>query len=160
MSVYNHLLLQDSLTGKQINPKVLFEAGPIINVEISVPKALADFYVKQGRPIPQPKAGIALIDTGAKITCVHELIMQNMGVNTIGPVISYTANGAKQCNSFPAHFFFPVARIDVDFASVIEVNLDGQLFNGQQIVALIGRDLLTNAIFVYNGSIGMYTVGI
>src|SRR3990167_3037343 len=158
MSVYNHFLLQNTPQGNTINPGVLFEAGPIINIEISIPKALADVYSQTGQTIPQPKIGIALIDTGAKKSCVHDSIMQDLGVSTIGQVMSGTANGQRPCKLFPAFFNFPGTGISVDFTSVVEVNLSGQIINGEQIIALVGRDLLANTIFVYNGRVGLYTL--
>src|SRR3990167_3325112 len=121
MSVYNHFLLQNTPQGNTINPGVLFEAGPIINIEISIPKALADVYSQTGQTIPQPKIGIALIDTGAKKSCVHDSIMQDLGVSTIGQVMSGTANGQRPCKLFPAFFNFPGTGISVDFTSVVEV---------------------------------------
>ena len=158
MSVYNHLLLQKSPQGNKINPNILFLSGPIINIVISLPVVLADLYNKQGKSIPQPKTGIALIDTGATKSCVHNSVMKDLAINPIGVIISHTANGPKQCNLFPAHFTFPATNIEIDFTSVVEVDLTGQVFDGQQIIALIGRDVLTKTIFIYNGPIGMYSI--
>jgi len=84
--------------------------------------------------------------------------MKGLEVNTIGQATSHTANGARQCNLYPAHFTFLGANIEVDFTSVVEVNLTGQVFNGQHVIALIGRDVLANTMFVYNGKLGMYTL--
>lgn len=159
MSVFNNLLLKtDPNGGSKISPDALFNFGPLINVSITLPKALETIYTQQGKALPAPITGIALIDTGAKKTCVHDAIMEQLGVNTIGQVTSHTANGSRQCNTYPAHFNFPGANIEVDFTSVIEVDLTGQIFNGQQIIALIGRDVLSKTIFVYNGTLGMYTL--
>lgn len=159
MSVYNNIFLEkDASGGNKINPSILFNFGPLINVSITLPKALETFYSQQSKPLPQPVSGIALIDTGAKKTCVHDSIMKQLGVNTIGQVTSHTANGARQCNLYPAHFTFLGANIEVDFTAVVEVNLTGQIFNGQQVIALIGRDVLANTLFVYNGKMGMYTI--
>jgi hypothetical protein len=159
VSVYNNIFLGPAPNGgNKINPKLLFDAGPLINVVISLPKALETAYTQQNNPLPQPLSGIALIDTGAKKTCVQDSIMQKLKVSTIGQVTSNTANGARQCNLYPAHFSFPSAHIEIDFTSVVEVNLTGQTFNGQQIIALIGRDVLANCVFIYNGALGMYTL--
>lgn len=159
MSVYNHIFLKNNPTGeKNINPHILFDFGPVINVAITLPKALETVYTQQGKQLPQPITGIGLIDTGAKKTCVHAALMEKLGVSPIGQVTSHTANGSRQCNVYPAHFRFPGTTIEVDFTSVIEVDLMGQLINGQQLLALIGRDVLANTLFVYNGLMGMYTL--
>lgn len=160
MSVYNHLLLQKTPQGTQLNPAGLFLNGPILNVVISLPKPLVELYTKEGKKIPPVKSGAALIDTGATKSCIHNRIMQDLGINPTGIITSHTANGAKKCNVYPAHFSFPVAKFEIELASVVEVDLTGQHFNGQQIIVLVGRDILMNSVFVYNGTLGIYTIGI
>ncbi|TAL81959.1 MAG: hypothetical protein EPN88_00130 [Bacteroidetes bacterium] len=158
MSIYNNIFLQTDKDGNKINPNILFLSGPLIQVVITPPQPLVDLLTKQGKAIPQPITGIGLIDTGATKTCVHEKIMEKLGVNPVGITTTHTANGPKGCNLYPAHFSFPGAKIEVDFNSVIEVNLTGQTFNNQQIISLIGRDMLSHTVFIYNGPLGMYTL--
>jgi len=43
MPVFNNVLFEATPQGQRISPKGLFVAGPIINVEISIPKPLADY---------------------------------------------------------------------------------------------------------------------
>jgi len=83
--------------------------------------------------------------------------MTALGVNPIGVVNSGTAAGQVLHNLFPAHFTFPAARIDIDFAAVVGVDLTGQIINNQQLIALIGRDVLASGIFVYNGPMGTFS---
>lgn len=158
MSIYNHLLLHKTPQGNKINPAGLFVNGPILNVVISLPKPLVELYTKEGKNLPQPKTGIALVDTGATKSCIHNTIMKDLKVNSTGIIVSHTANGAKECNVYPAHFSFPEARIEVELTSVVEVDLTGQYFDNKQIIALIGRDVLSNSVFIYNGPLGLYTL--
>lgn len=51
----------------------------------------------------------------------------------------------------------PTAAINVDFSSVSGVNLTGQDVDGKQIVALIGREVLSMGIFIYNGHRGGFS---
>ena len=55
-------------------------------------------------------------------------------------------------------FKFPGTSIDLDFGEVIGADLQGQVFNGQPIIALIGRDILSDCVFIFNGKSGMYTL--
>jgi len=44
-------------------PVLLAAAGPVLQVELHVPQALATILVAQGQPVPPPETGWALIDT-------------------------------------------------------------------------------------------------
>jgi hypothetical protein len=144
----------------KFSPGRLAQKGPIIDVLVSIPQALAELYTKQSKTIPTPISGIGLIDTGATRSCVHEEIMKKLGVQTIGVATSGTAAGPVQHNLYPSHFTFPAASINIDFSAVIGVNLTGQNVEGKQIIALIGRDVLSAGIFIYNGHTGAFSIAI
>jgi hypothetical protein len=115
-----------------------------------------------GGTLPTPEAGFALIDTGASGTCVHEPILQKLGLNPIGTVMSGTAAGQVPHNLYPARIEFPGEAIDRDFNSVAGVNLSGQtisLSTGiHPIIALIGRDVMADWILTYNGVGGFISI--
>src|SRR5712691_12766329 len=157
MPVYNSQAFENVSGEQRVTSVVLAGNGPILDVSVSIPQALANLYARQQIPLPSPITGIALIDTGATRSCVHVPIMRQLGVNPIGVVTSGTAAGPVPHNLFPAHFTFPAAGIDLDFAAVVGVDLSGQTINGQQLIALIGRDVLSSGIFVYNGPLGAFT---
>lgn len=161
MPVFNNQLFENTPDGRQkISPNPLAQVGAILDVAISIPQALIELYQKEHKPIPSPITGIGLIDTGASRSCVHAPIMKQLGINPINVVTSGTANGQALHGLFPAHFNFLAAKIEIDFASVVGVNLTGQDINGNQIIALIGRDVLAMGIFVYNGSTGSFSLAI
>jgi hypothetical protein len=120
--------------------------------------AIAALYTRQNKTIPPPIAGIGLIDTGATRSCVHAEIMKQLGVHPISVATSGTAAGQVNHSLYPAHFTFPAAKMEIDFASVVGVNLTGQEVAGKRIIALIGRDVLSMGIFIYNGHTGAYTI--
>ncbi len=158
MPVFNSQFFENDPAGVQrVSPASLANLGPVLSVSVSIPQALADLYARQQIPLPSPIAGMALIDTGATRSCVHGPIMTSLGVNPIGVITVGSAAGQILHNLFPAHFTFPAARIDIDFASVVGVDLTGQIINNQQLIALIGRDVLSMGIFVYNGSMGTFS---
>ncbi len=144
----------------KFSPARLMQHGPIIDVIISIPQPLVELYTKQNKTIPSPIAGIGLIDTGATRSCVHYSIMKQLDVNPIGVATSGTAAGQVTHSLYPAHFTFPAANINIDFSSVVGVNLTGQDIEGKPIIALIGRDVLSTGIFVYNGHTGAFTIAI
>lgn len=151
MPVYNHSFVDN----KNIpQPLGILQSGPVINIEISVPQSLAEELTRANIPIPRPIVGLALIDTGASSSCVDNSTITSLGIKSIGVVDTMTPAGPKQQYRYPAHFFFPAAKINVDFGSITGADL-----KDQPIMALIGRDILSNFIFVYNGTLGMYTIG-
>src|SRR5438067_13729104 len=122
MPIFNSQFFEnDPAGGHRPSTTTLAQLGPILAISVSIPQALADLYTRQQRPLPSPITGIGLIDTGATRSCVHAPIMNNLGVNPIGVIPIGSAAGQALHNLFPAHFTFPAAAIDIDFASVVGV---------------------------------------
>lgn len=132
--------------------------GPMIEVMVNPPQALIDALTSQNQPLPTPANGLALIDTGASRTCADVNVLSNLGINPIGVVTMGTAGGQTQCPLFPARMDFPALRMLVDFGSVVGVNLQGQLADGNPIIVLIGRDILLRGLFVYGGNGGFFSL--
>lgn len=161
MSIYNGLFFEnDTNGGQRLNPALLAHLGPILQVSVSIPQALAEFYTRQQIPLPSPITSVALIDTGATRSCVHGPVMRTLGVNPIGVVTNLTAGGPASHNLYPAHFTFPATGINIDFTSVIGADLTGHIINGQQLIALIGRDVLSLGILIYNGAMGTFSFAV
>jgi len=155
MPVHNRFFLQPD--GK-LNPNVLVSTGPLLSVKVSIPKELADLYTKEKKAIPAPKAGFALIDTGATRTGVDKSVITELGVQPVGIARTLTAGGEVEQNLFPAHFRFPGENINIDFSSVLGVNLTGHKVGKQSIIVLLGRDVLSRFLLVYNGPGGFFSI--
>jgi hypothetical protein len=155
MSIRNNFLLGKN---RSLTPEVLAQGGPIIPVEVGITSLLADLYVKEKRELPAPQSGFALIDTGASRTCVDDDVIRKLKINPIGEAKTTTAAGVRQNRLYPAHLNFPTAKMHIEFSSVIGVDLKMQKFNNQAIIALLGRDVLSSMLFVYNGPAGMFTL--
>jgi len=143
------------------NPTALTVIGAFFNIEVHLPSAIAQILTNQGRPLPPPALGAAIVDTGATMTCVHEPILQGLGLNPIGVVQAATATGLTQQNVYPARLVFPAEGIDITFQGVAGVNLAGQMLPltpPQQVIALIGRNLLERWLLIWNGPGGIWTV--
>lgn len=157
MPIHNRFFLEGD--GK-LNPKILEMTGPLLGVEVAIPKELADLLTSETKVIPSPKAGYALIDTGATRSGVDHSIITEMGVQPVGIAKILTAGGGVEQNLFPAHFRFPGENIEIDFSSVLGVNLKGQNVNGHPIIVLLGRDILSKFIFIYNGPGGFFSIAV
>ncbi len=130
--------------------------GPRLNVEVHVPQPLATLLSQQGKPIPKPAPGLALIDTGASITAVDDSVITSLGVQPIGVTTVHTPSGSAPQNQYPVRFVFPGSSLpELSVTQAI-----GSVLRPQGIVALIGRDALSSVILVYNGPVGMMTLAI
>jgi hypothetical protein len=109
---------------------------------------------KDGTPIPRPVTGLALIDTGATRSAVDDTIIQALGVQPIGVVNVGTAAGFQQQYLYSAKFSFPGTGLpSMEFAQLTGVHLSGHVVPhvNRPLIALIGRDILSRCVLIYNG---------
>jgi hypothetical protein len=147
---------------------VLQTMGPLLAVNVHQPKALVQLLSSSGQPVASPVGGLALIDTGATNTCVDGAVLQKLGMAPIGVLTSLTAAGPAPQSMYPVRLEFPSEGLDLEFSSVAGVNLTGQSVpvvppggqQGQQmpIIALVGRDVLSRCVLIYNGTGGFFTL--
>ena len=140
---------------RTLDPRTsLLRRGPIIQVTLGLAENIAQQLVQQGKPVPEPVAGWALIDTGATSTCIDDSAAQKIGL----PVIdrgktSSASHDAIDVNIYPALIAFTGTPIKVNALRAIGANLASQ-----DLVALLGRDVLQNFTLFYNGAVGQITI--
>jgi predicted aspartyl protease len=130
-------------------PEVLAMQGPVLPVLLSISEEVQQALMSEGKPIPEPVTGLALIDTGATFTCVDETAARRAGLPIRG-----TAKMASA--SHPEHEV-PVfaGRISMDGINInTSAAMGADLSGFPDLVALIGRDMLQNCLFVYDGNAG------
>src|SRR5262245_9946542 len=133
--------------------------GPVIQVQVEVPTALATQLTSAGQPLPEPVVGVALIDTGASLCAVDSAVIRQLGVQPVGVAHVGTAGGQQQQLTYPGRFTFPGSNLPpIDFNTLLGCDFAGQLALGSPLVALIGRDLLQHFVFVYNGGAASFTL--
>lgn len=157
MPVHNRFYIDRSTN--RPNPNHLVHAGPILQVEVAIPSALAQHLTEHNLPIPPSVSGFALIDTGATRSCIDVQAISTLEVSSIGITTTMTAAGPAQQNLYPARFRFPGEGLEIEFSSVVGVDLRGQSVGDQPLIALIGRDVLSRCILIYNGLGGFFTLG-
>lgn len=134
-------------------------AGPIIDafVGISVPRSQALVAAGQTPPAPVPIRG--LLDTGASNTCVDPSVLQQLGLSPTGSCLVNTpTTGAAPMSAelYDVAFLIPVNGGVPLFSQTMPV-MASELLAAQGFHALIGRDILSQCVFVYNGS-GFFTL--
>jgi hypothetical protein len=153
MPVHNQFLLGPK---NQLNPNLLRLKGPVVHVEIQIPTVLAQTLQQQGKPLPQPVTGFCLVDTGASKTCVDAGAVAGLGVSPINRVQVQTPSGSTSQYTYPVRMSFPGTQLPgFEFSSVI-----GSVLAAQGIVGLLGRDVLSNFLLVYNGPAGLFSLAL
>jgi len=132
-------------------PEALRSSGAIFPIEVSLPQILVDHLTKQGITPSPPVKGRAIIDTGASISVVDLLVLSSLQISPIGVATVLTTAGPTNQNLYPARFILP--RLVVDLSAVIGADL-----RPLQIIALIGRDILSRFIMIYHGNAGRVTL--
>ena len=132
--------------------------GPVIDVRIGVSIPREQAMVKAGLPVPPLVAARALIDTGASCTCVDPSIITALQLTPKGNVAIYTpstGNAPHTCTQYDVRVVLvhPTMSFALGALPVIESRLDHQ-----GIQALIGRDILSQCLFVYEGKSAVFSI--
>ena len=127
--------------------------GPIIEVEISASRAYRELAEKSGLKSPAATRVRALIDTGASFTCLDAAIFARLNLQPTGTIAVLTpSTGAipQLLNQYDIDLRFAHSPIQagstIENLPVVEAHL-----SAQGIEALIGRDILSRCLFVYDG---------
>jgi len=130
----------------------LHDTGPLVQVVISMPAALEEYFTKRGIEIPAPVSGWALIDTGASSTAVHEPILEQLSLIPIDSIPTATPDGTGRSFVYPVKVTFPSIQVtDYRMDRVIGSQLNWKTFDNREIIMLLGRDLLRFFLMIYNG---------
>jgi len=149
MTIYNSHKDQNSDDIKNFLIK-----GPIINVVISAPQIVVATKEKNGTLTPLPIVGLGLIDTGCSSTSVDKNVFLNLGIKHVSENEVFTANGPSNQRIYPCGLKFP----DI-FSNIFQVKgVYACDLSGQEYIALIGRDILADSIFIYNGKTGQFSI--
>lgn len=126
--------------------------GPVLQANIAVAAAAEKALTDAGQPIPAPVQVTALIDTGATGSAISKGIAQRLGLQPVGVIPVSTPSSANVPMSLYAiRFLLPNTLVFETTA--IEAELQDQ-----GIGALIGRDVLSQAVLVYIGYANEFTL--
>jgi hypothetical protein len=83
--------------------------------------------------------------------------MATLGVPPVGIIQTGTAGGQVWANQYPAKFTLFVGGGSFSFESP---RATGVKITGQPYIALIGRDVLSKVVMIYNGGMGIITIAL
>lgn len=124
---------------------VLQNGGPIIPIEVTQPKAIAEKLQKEGKTVPSIQCR-ALIDTGAFGTVITPKLAADLGLLQTGFQKVTSVNNQEDQPAYFAQFRF-------NWGSGKEVQVVSCPLRGPFDV-LIGRDIMMHWNFTYNGKDG------
>jgi predicted aspartyl protease len=128
----------------------------LVQVSVTLEETLAGVLIQQGKPVPAPVTGFALIDTGASNTCIDDAAAQAMGVPAIDVGFMTSATHARTpSNIYPIQI--EITGFSMRFQSPRTM---GAALREQGILLLLGRDLLQSCTLFYNGLTGQITLSI
>lgn len=137
-------------------PVVLQQRGPVVQVSITVAESVAKTLAQQGQPLPAPKTGWALIDTGASVTCIDDQIAKDLGLPAIDVVPVASASHAQtQQNVYPVQITLSAFGFALQAPRAI-----GAALAAHGVISLIGRDVLQLCTLFYNGPAGTICLAI
>jgi|SRR5208337_686277 len=127
-------------------PDLLQHFGLLLTAEVAVSDALAEVLVAQNQAIPPSVPGPALVDTGASICAVDESAALKLGLQPIGQSNVSGVGGTRVHNVYMAKVTFPGTPIPPQ-----QWTLTGADLKDQNLLLLIGRDILRACVLIYNG---------
>jgi len=140
----------------ELHPAIaLHQRGPILQVTVTIEANAGKGLVAQGKSLPTPESGLALIDTGATGTCIDDAVAQKLGLPVIDVAKMTSATHKDQeCKVYPVQIAIPPALILNSPRTI------GAALAPQGLLVLIGRDVLRNCTLFYNGPTGQFTIAL
>lgn len=126
--------------------------GPILDIAVSVSVPHARALQKLNQAVPQSIQIRALIDTGASGTCIDPQCLNSLGLtpkNQI-PIHTPSTGGTPQlCDQYDISLVLIHPRLSMTIQAIPVI---ASQLAVQGIQALIGRDVLSRCLLVYDGS--------
>jgi len=139
----------------QTDPTAIKQLGLLLDVQISVSFPQLQKLQQMGSPIPKAVETVALIDTGASISCISPELANAARLVQRG-VVLISGVGAEEQMSAPT--YDAGMRFTSMNVMIPAIPLVGVKLAGQRIGCLIGRDLLSQGILIYHGKPGLFTL--
>ena len=114
-----------------------------------------------GKGLPEPVTTRALLDTGASSTAVDSRIIERLELSPRGEVpVATPSTGAQPARRFEYDSALFIPSQDGTEAGLVFplVPVLGTDLRPTGVDALIGRDVLSKCIFIYNGTTGTFSL--
>lgn len=134
--------------------------GPVIDISVWPSEHHRRTLKKLNKPIPQPINLRAIIDTGASCTVIEPQQLASLNLIPRGTTQFHTPSTGGVASTAPV---YDVALILVHgqtqkFRHFESVPIISATLATHGVQALIGRDILKDCLFVYDGSAGHFSI--
>jgi len=117
---------------------------------------------KAGKEVPDLQKILALLDTGASCSAIDQSVLDPLDLTPTGEAEILTPSAGKIPQKTLTYDvvigIFAGRQGDLHYISDALQVIASDLFEAQGIHALIGRDVLSQCIFHYNGADGQFTL--
>lgn len=125
--------------------------GPMVELYVGVSRPRREALEDAKQQVPQPIKIRGLVDTGASGTCVDSQALSSLGLSPTGQVPIHTPSTGGTPTLRPQYdVSITLSHPDISMTMGEMPVIESQL-SMQGIQALIGRDVLRQCLFVYNG---------
>lgn len=129
------------------------QKGPIVEAKLMLGEQYREVAISQKMEIEEVK-GLALIDTGASVTCFDQEAAEMAGFPVSGTSTMASATHARK--TVPTYLG---CGLEIKgFMRLYVARAMGVKLESQGLIALIGRDALHKAVFIYNGAGGAFSL--
>ena len=135
--------------------------GAIVSLGVVVSGPRMAALKAAGVAIPDPVLGRALLDTGASATVIDLTVVAKLRLVPTGavPVHTPSTGGTPAvCEQYDVGLALILGSGQIHMVPALVVPVIAVDLSSQGIQALIGRDVLREAVFVYNGDAGTFTL--
>lgn len=132
--------------------------GPLIDVYIGVSLPREKALLQANQPIPTPVPARILIDTGASNTCLDESILGKLNLPPTGIISAHTPSTQgvpMQMSQYDIKLTIHHPQLSKHFTAVAVTSCQ---LSAQGIQGLLGRDILSSCLLIYNGEAEFYTL--
>lgn len=134
----------------------------MLNAAIGVSRERRSALTIAKLQIPQTVPIRALIDTGASATCIDPSALLPLQLTPTGIATVHTpstkSNEPSEHEQYDISLIVPAAANQPPLVLHILPVICADLLSSQGFHALIGRDVLSQCIFIYNGPAGFFTL--
>jgi predicted aspartyl protease len=135
--------------------------GPQIEIYVGVSQPRSTALQQAGQQVPQFQLIRGLVDTGASTTAIDPSVVQGLGLSPTGSISVLTPSTGSipiQASTFDVSIVIPIFSGQTFTLPAVQVFESSLSVQGIQ--ALIGRDILKNALLVYDGRNSIFSLAL